>query len=111
MKVTIKLNHYQLIAVSSLLIKLYDLNFNEVEKSKKVAISVGLKLADTFDKKRKTILKKADLFEAKKLIKFTFDYYEAWALKNICVELFGWIDTEFKKFCVQKVIDKLDAKV
>lgn len=111
MKVVLKLNQDQLIAVSSLLVKLYDLNFNEVDKAQKVAVSVGLRLADAFDKKRKTNLKKSDLFDQKKQIKFTLDYYEAWALKNLCVELFSWIDTDFKKFCVQKVIEKLDPKV
>ncbi|WBX78331.1 hypothetical protein PG911_08735 [Tenacibaculum ovolyticum] len=105
-KLNLKIN--ELISLRKITNKLYDLNFSLLEKEEKVAVSIGLILADKFDKKYKTIQKKLDLFEAKKPIKFTLDFYEAWALKKLCIELYGIGDTDFEKLGIQNVINKLD---
>lgn len=110
MKVKLSLKLEELIAVQKITQGLYELNFLELDKNEKIAVSIGLNLADSFDKKLKTIRKKLDLFESKKLIKFTFDFYEAWALKKLCIELYGMGDTDYSKLAIQNIINKLDRE-
>ncbi|WP_271406963.1 hypothetical protein [Tenacibaculum soleae] len=110
MKVKLNLNINELIALYKITDKLYDLNFMLLESEEKVAVSIGLILADKFDKKYKTIQKKLDLFEAKKPIKFTLDFYEAWALKKICIQLILITESALEKISIQKVISKLDRE-
>ncbi|WP_272151426.1 hypothetical protein [Tenacibaculum aiptasiae] len=110
MKVKINLKLDELIAIHKITQKLYDLDFKRFDKNEKIAASVGLNLADKFDKKFKTIKKKLDLFESRKTIKFTFDFYEAWALKKLCIELYGMGETEYSKLGIQNVINKLDRE-
>ncbi|WP_299134610.1 hypothetical protein [uncultured Tenacibaculum sp.] len=107
-KLSIKIN--ELISLQKITQKLYDLDFSVFDTNEKVAVSIGLHLADKFDKKLKTIRKKLDLFEADKPIRFTFDFYEAWALKKLCIELYGFGDNEFTKLGIQNVINKLDSE-
>ncbi|PKH51890.1 hypothetical protein CXF68_14875 [Tenacibaculum sp. Bg11-29] len=105
-KLSIKIN--ELISLHKITSKLYDLNFSLLEKEEKIAVSIGLILADKFDKKYKTIQKKLDLFEAKKPISFTLDFHEAWALKKLCFELYGIGENHFEKLGIQNVLNKLD---
>lgn len=108
MKVKFKLSIDQLIALSKLLLKLYDFELTQLEQQQKVAFSIGLRLSDKFDKKRKDIQKKASLFDVKKKISFTLDYYEAWALKQMCIELISWSENNYQKLAIQQIINKLD---
>ncbi|MCD8405859.1 hypothetical protein G1J88_10260 [Tenacibaculum dicentrarchi] len=109
MKIQLFLKFHQLIALHKLTSKLYDLDFLTLESQEKVAVSIGLILADKFDKKIKTIQKKL-FFDTTKDIKFTFDFFEAWALKEICIQLIGTSDSNFNKVNIQVVINKLDQE-
>lgn len=108
MKTKLKFTNDELIAANKLLQKLYDLPFNQFESTQKIFVSIGLDLADKFDKKCKSIIKKANLFEQEKKHDTTLKFHEAWALKNICVELFSWSENEYQKTQLQNIINKLD---
>lgn len=110
MKVELKINNDALMAVSQLIQKIYNLSVS-VNHIENVYISIGYDLADLFDNKVKTKIKKADLFDQKKLIKFTFKYHEAWALHEILRNLKPFADSSFKKHQIQTVIDKLNPKL
>ncbi len=110
MKVKLNIKLDELVAIQKITQKLYDLDFSAFDKNEKIAVSIGLILADKFDKKLKTIKKKFDLFEVKKPIKFTFDFYEAWALKQLCIELYGMGESDYSKLGIQNVINKLDRE-
>ncbi|MFL0063718.1 hypothetical protein [Tenacibaculum maritimum] len=110
MKIQLFLKLHQLAALHELTNKLYDLDFLTLESQEKVAVSIGLILADKFDKKIKTIQKKLNFFDPNKDIKFTFDFFEAWALKKICIQLIGTSDSDFNKLNIQVIINKLDQE-
>ncbi len=111
MKVKVKLSNDELMAANKLLQKLYDLQFQQFQSNQKVFISIGLELADKFDKKYKSTIKSASLFNQKTKIGFTLKYYEAWALNSICIELFSWSENDFQKRQLQNIINKLDKWV
>lgn len=108
MKIKFKLSIDQLIALNKLLLKLYEFDLTLLKQQQKVVFSIGLRLSDKFDKKRKDIQKKSSLFDTKKKISFTLDYYEAWSLKGICVELITLSETDYQKLSIQQIINKLD---
>jgi len=108
MKIQIKLKIDALIAVSKMLESIYNLPFSVTSVTENVYISIGYDLADLFDKKVKTKIKKADLFDVKKETKFTLKYHEAWALKKILIELKPYANNTFIELQLQKIIDKLD---
>ncbi len=108
MKIKLKFTNDELIAANTLLQKLYDLPFNQFESPQKIFVSIGVDLADKFDKKTKSIIKKSSLFTQKKKYDTTLKYHEAWALKNICIELFSWSENEYQKLQLENIISKLD---
>ena len=110
MKIEIKLNNDALIAVSKMLQKIYNLPVS-VDKVENVYKSIGYNLADAFDKKVKAKVRKSDLFDQKKLTKFSFPFHEAWALHKLLIELKPYGETEFASHQIQTVIDKLDPKI
>ena len=110
MKIEIKINNDALIAVNSILQNVYDVSVS-VSTIENVYISIGYDLADMFDTKLKRKIKKADLFDQKKLINFTFKFYQAWALHRLLIALKPFADSAFKKQQIQIVIDKLDVKL
>lgn len=110
MKVEIKITNDALMAVNSLLQGLYDMPVS-VNPLQNVYASIGYDLADMFDSKLKSKIKKADLFDHKKPVKFTFKFHEAWALIRILIDLKPYSDSAFKQQQIQTVIDKLDAKL
>ncbi|AUS06459.1 hypothetical protein [Pseudotamlana carrageenivorans] len=110
MKIELKLNNDALMAVNKLLQRTYELPVS-VNKVENVYKSIGFDLADTFDKKVKTKIKKADLFDQKKLVKFTLKFHEVWALHRILIDLMPLCDNKFLANHVQNVINKLDQKL
>ena len=110
MKKELKLNNDALIAVNKILQKIYELPVS-VDKIENVYKSIGYDLADAFDKKVKTKIKKADLFDQKKLVKFNFPFHEAWALHRILIELLPHAENKFSANQIQNIINKLDQKI
>ena len=76
--------------------------------------SISLDLAETFDKKFKTIIKKSNLFDFKKKIKFSFKYHEAWALKvflNNEYEIINSACQDWERNVLLKHINNLDQQL
>lgn len=80
MKIELKLSKDELTLFNNLLQQAYARRFESVHLYN-VVHSISLDLADSFDKKFKTRLKKVNLFDGKKKTKITLKYHEAWALK------------------------------
>jgi hypothetical protein len=110
MKIELRINNDTLLAVHKIIQKVYELPVS-VDKIENVYKTIGYDLADTFDKKVKTKIKKSDLFDQKKLTKFTFKFYEAWALHRILIELLPYAGNKFLANQIQNVINKLDQKL
>ena len=80
MKIEIKLSRDELELFNYLLQQSYGRRFQSV-RLYNIVHSLSLDLADSFDKKFKTRIKKVNLFDGKKKTKITLKYHEAWALK------------------------------
>ena len=76
-----------------------------------VYFSIGCDIADKFDSKTKAQLKKQSLFDHSKLHKITLKFHEAWALKNILLELITTVSNPYQKGLIQKVINIIDQKI
>lgn len=110
MIVPLKLNNDTIIAVDALLKKIYELPVS-ISKEENVYKSIGYELADKFDKKTKQHLRKASLFDQKKLTKFTLKFHEAWALHEILLELKIFSENDYKKMLIQTLINTLNQKL
>ena len=56
-------------------------------------------------------IKKADLFDQKKQIKFNLKFHEAWALHKILIDLTPLADNKFLANHIQSTINKIDQKI
>lgn len=77
----------------------------------KMAHSIVLDLSDKFQKKVKTQIKKANLFDTNKLIKTSLKYHEAWALYYT---LQDWVLNQSchrDEIRVQNIINTLNQKL
>jgi len=110
MKIEININTDTLIALNSVLKQVYELPVSN-DKRENVYKSIGFDLADKFDKKCKTRVKKADLFDSKKKTKFTLKYHEAWALEEILREITPFIQNPYQVILLNKVTDTLNQKL
>jgi hypothetical protein len=110
MKVEIKLNNDSILAVNEVLKGIYEMQ-PSVNKKEKVYRSIGFELADKFDKKAKELIKKSSLFDTQKKHKFSFKFYEAWALEIILRELFTATPNHYTRLKVNIVIDTLNQKL
>lgn len=110
MKIELRINNDALMAVNELLKKIYDLPIS-VDPIENVYRGIGFDLSDMFDKKARSKVKKANLFDQKKLIKFTLKFQEGWALHKLLINLKPYGENEFIRHQIQTVIDKLDPKV
>lgn len=95
MKIELHLSLDMIIAANNLLKGVYDLPLTPC-KQENVYKSIGFDLADTFEKKCKTQIKKANLFEKKK-IKLSLKYHEAWALEAIINDLRQHVHNDYQK--------------
>lgn len=110
MKVELKINFDTLLAVSSLVNKIYELPATFDERTN-VYFSIGCDVADRFDSKTKGQLKKQNLFDHKKLHKITLKFHEAWALQAILMDLISTVTSPYQKGLIQKVINIIDQKI
>ncbi len=111
MKVELKLSPDTLLAINNVLQNVYSYSIGNIEVLQKVHRSIGFQLAETFEKKVKSQLKKHNLFEADKKIKISFKYYEAWSLHAILIDLIGTADTTYQKTLIQKTINEINQKL
>ncbi|CAA0230130.1 hypothetical protein [Tenacibaculum maritimum] len=110
MKIKLKFSVDQIIAISKLLNQIYEINFNSLNTEEKLEISIGMELSDVFDRKKRNIQKKNDLFNNDKKIAITLKYHEAWGLKNIFINRIGLLDNEYQKLNIQTSINHIDRK-
>ena len=110
MKIILQISNDGLMAVDSVLQQMYSPNLPLTEMQK-VYKSIGFDLADLFEKKRKIQIKKASLFTAKKKVKISLKYFEAWALKALLIDLIDLMQSAYHKQCAQNVLYKLDEKL
>ncbi|MCH4824276.1 hypothetical protein ML462_13960 [Gramella lutea] len=85
MKIELKLSTDTLMAANKILKEVYNLPVSCVSREN-VYKSIGMDLADKFDSKCKAQIRKANLFENKK-VKLTLKYHEAWALEALIADL------------------------
>ncbi len=109
MIIKIKLNNDTLIAVNSLLKKVYELP-PSVDKRENIYKSIGYGLADKFEKKVKLIIRKASLFDQAKRTEMSLKFHESWALQEILTELKPTLENDYQKTLTQKLINILDQK-
>lgn len=110
MKVELKLSNDTLMATNKILKEIYELPLSQV-KRENVYRSIGFDLADKFDKKCKTQIKKANLFDNKK-VKITLKFHEAWALESLIKSLADEIivNNEYQRRLVFALADTLNQK-
>ncbi len=109
MKVELRLTADSIVAVNQLLQNIYELT--ATSKHEKVYRSIGFELADKFDSKAKSLIKKTSLFDTKKKHKITLKFYEAWALEIILNNFKTLVSDHYSLFRVNLVIDDLNQKL
>ncbi len=110
MKIELRLNNDTLIACNQLLQTIYN-ESTPTETIGKIVKSICFDVADKLDSKRKTVVKKASLFDQKKQYKITLKYHEAWGLFEALQQLNKTNNNDYKRTIVQKVIDTLHQKL
>lgn len=85
MKIELNISNDTLLAANKILKEVYKLPISVVAREN-VYKSIGMDLADKFDTKCKSQIRKANLFDNKK-IKITLKYHEAWALESLIKDL------------------------
>lgn len=109
MKIELNISTDALMAANKILKEIYNLPVSN-DKRENVYKSIGFDLADKFDKKCKTQIKKANLFEKKK-IKLSLKYHEAWALEAIIQDLIGEvIHNEYQKALLTNLTHIINQK-
>lgn len=110
MKIEIKLSNDALLAINHLLKWLYDSEPSQ-DKKEKVFKSIGYDVADKFDAKAKSLVKKASLFDDKNKPKLTLKFHEAWALEQILIDLKPHNPNDYQRNLIQKTINDLNQKL
>lgn len=84
MKITLHLDQDTVVLLNSMLSNVYALGtWHSQEKEARLLWSIAFDLADKFNSKFKTQLKKQNLFEVHQKTKISLKYHEAWALEGI----------------------------
>ena len=109
MKIELKFSTDAVVCLNQQLQNVYSLTVSN-DKRENVYKSIGYDLADKFDKKCKTLIKKASLFDVKKRHKMSLKFHEAWALQEILSELVDDITNSYQKTLIEKIIHTLDQK-
>lgn len=109
MKIELKMNNDTLMAIAKMLQGVYTMPVS-MDRREKVYRSISYDLADKFDAKYRTKIKKSDLFDQKKLTKFSLKFHEAFALQQILMDLIQEVDNDLNRTLAQKVINALDQK-
>ena len=109
MKVELKISTDTLMAANEILKKIYSLPVSN-DKRENIYKSIGFDLADKFDAKCKARIKKANLFDNKK-VKLTLAYHEAWALEAIIQDLLDQvINNEYQKALLRSLTNSINQK-
>ena len=109
MKVELKISTDTLMAANKILKEIYNLPAS-TDKRENIYKSIGYDLADKFDSKCKARIKKANLFEKKK-VKITLAYHEAWALEAIIQDLIEQvIHNDYQKSLLISLTHTLNQK-
>lgn len=111
MKIQTKISNDTLIALDKCLAQVY--NITTSPGLSKVWISIGMELADTFNKKVRTLQKQSNIFDVKKKHSVSMKYHEAWALRELLVVLLEYVkkDNDLHYVLLQKVFSELDQKL
>jgi len=109
MKIEIHITPDALMAVNKILKRVYELPVS-VNKEEKVYRSIGFDLADKFEKKCKSQIKKANLFDKKK-VKITLMYHEAWALEAIINSLLWIVHNDYQDSLLQSLAHSINQKL
>lgn len=109
MKVELKLSADALLACSKLLQGVYDTKRIQSQTAN-MMLSIAFDLADKFDAKSKTILRKQGLFDTKKTHKMTLKFHESRALEAVIRAMQVTINNEYQLNLLIKVADKLNQQ-
>ena len=109
MKIVIHISLDTLMAANEILKEIYNLPVS-LDKRENVYKSIGFDLADKFDGKCKTQIKKANLFENKK-IKISLMYHEAWALEEIIQDLSDIVKNDYRKALLLNLTNIINQKI
>lgn len=96
-------------AINSVLKGVYELPVSNVEREN-IYKSIGFDLADKFDSKCKSQVRKASLFDSKKKNKITLKFHEAWALHQILMDTLDYVNNAYQKTLISKVIHFLNER-
>lgn len=111
MKIELKLSTDELVCINNQLLQSYGRRYDSVEIYNVIHSIIVQDLADRFDSKMKSIIKKVNLFEAKKKTKISLKYYEAWALKAYLTASIASVDNDYQRTLLQKQINNLDQQL
>ncbi len=111
MKVKLNFKVDQVFAINALLGAVYEQNFNAHKTEEKLILSIGSKLSDSFEKRKRKLYKDQDLISQNKEVSITFMYYEAWALHKLLVNHIGLLKTDYQKINAQKSIALIDPEI
>lgn len=110
MKIEINLSNDELVCINNQMQESYARRYGGVEVYD-VIHSIAQDLADKFDTKTKSRIKKANIFDARKKTKITLKYHEAWALKAYLAASLPRINNDYQYNLLQKQINHLDQKM
>lgn len=100
----------QIFAVAKLLEQVYNL-YPATTSDEKLTRSIAFDLEEKFAAKRKQLIKKNDLFEARKVHKIKLKYHEELALQRIIFDLINSVNADEPKRNLQAVHDYLHKKL
>ena len=109
MKIEFKTSNDCLMAINKILQEIYKLPVS-LDTRENVYKSIGFDLADKFDAKYKSQIKKANLFENKK-IKVSLKYHEAWALEAIIRDWSDNLNNDYQKSLLSNLTDIINQKL
>ena len=109
MKVELKLSPDTILAANKLLRNVFKISFSS-EIQENVFKSIGFDLSEKFEKKTKSLIKKADLFDSA-VKSFSIKYHEAWALEQIIRDLIWSEKNTYQKMLLQKLINQINEKL
>lgn len=110
MKIELQLNNDTLMACNEILRALYA-SGTPAEQAGKLVKSIALEVADKFDSKCKSLVKKATLFDTKKKHKVSLKYHEAWGLYRVlCVQI-DFVNNDYQVNLIRNLIGVLNQKL
>lgn len=109
MKIELKISPETIFAVNKTLRRVFEIAPSNNQREN-VHKSIAFDLSEKFEKKTKSLIKKADLFDSK-VKSFSIKYHEAWALEQIIRDLIRLEENQYHKVLLQKLINQLNEKL